>query len=339
MDIARPGSRQLFEEKMMQEKLTSAFVAAVVMLGVMQPAFGQAYPTKPIRLIVPFAPGGGTDIAARAISPRLGENMGQPVLVENRAGNSSHIGGQLVAQSAPDGHTIMLTAVGTVATSPHLQKLDYDPLKDLAPIAFLGSAGLGIAVNPAVPAQNLVELVRYANQTPKGIFYSVSGLGTMPHLAGELFKIIGKMNWTQIVYKGAGPAAVAVVAGEVPASLVDLSALSPQANAGKVRILGVTGSVRSQVAPNVPTVAEAGFPGYAADAWTGIFGPGTLPAPLVARLHAEINRVMETPEVRLTFMKTGTEPRSLTNEQFRKLVVEDSRKWGQIIRDGNIKVE
>ncbi|MFM9972059.1 MAG: Bug family tripartite tricarboxylate transporter substrate binding protein [Burkholderiales bacterium] len=302
-------------------------------------AYAQSYPNKPIRLVVPFAPGGGTDISARAISPKLGEYLGQPVLVENRAGNSSHIGSQLVAQAAPDGYTILLTAVGTVATSPHLQKLDYDPLTDLAPIAFLGSAGLGIAVTASLPPQNLQELVRYANQTPKGIFYSVSALGTLPHLAGELFKIAGKINWNHIVYKGAGPAAVAVVAGEVPASLVDLSALSPQANAGKVRILGVTGSVRSQVAPQVPTIAEAGFPGYAADAWTGIFGPGTLPAPLVARLHAEISRVMETPEVKTTFLKTGTEPRTMSNEQFRKLVAEDNRKWGQVIRNGNIKVE
>ena len=317
--------------------LVRAAVAGACLTASM--ALAQSYPTKPIRLVVPFAPGGGTDISARAISPRLGEYLGQPVLVENRAGNSSHIGSQLVAQSAPDGYTILLTAVGTVATSPHLQKIDYDPLNDLVPIAYLGSAGLGIAVNAAIPAQNLVELVRYANQSPKGIFYSVSALGTLPHLAGELFKIAGKINWNHVVYKGAGPAALAVVAGEVPASLVDLSALSPQANAGKIRILAVTGSVRSQVASQVPTVAEAGFPGYAADAWTGIFGPGALSAPLVARLHAEINRVMDTPEVRTTFLKTGTEPRTISNEQFRKLVIDDNRKWGQIIRGGNIKVE
>ena len=325
---------------MKDEKLTATLFAAVVAIAIGAPAaLGQSYPAKPIRLIIPFAPGGGLDIAGRAISPKLGEYLGQPVLVENRAGNSSHIGGQMVAQAAPDGYTILMTAVGTLATSPHLQKLDYDPLTDLVPIAFVGSAGLGIAVNAAIPAQNLVELVRYANQTPKGIFYSVSALGTMPHLAGELFKIAGKVNWNHVVYKGAGPAALAVVAGEVPASLVDLSALSPQANAGKIRILGVTGSVRSLVALQVPTVAEAGFPGYAADAWTGIFGPGPLPAPLVARLHAEVNRVMETPEIKTTFMKTGTEPRSISNEQFRKLVLDDNRKWGQVIRSGNIKVE
>ncbi len=325
---------------MKDEKLTATLFAAVVAIAIGATAvFAQSYPTKPIRLIIPFAPGGGLDIAGRAISPKLGEYLGQPVLVENRAGNSSHIGGQMVAQAAPDGYTILMTAVGTLATSPHLQKLDYDPLTDLAPIAFVGLAGLGIAVNVALPVQNLVELVRYANQTPKGIFYSVSGLGTMPHLAGELFKIAGKVSWNHVVYKGAGPAALAVVAGEVPASLVDLTALSPQANAGKIRILGVTGSVRSLVAPQVPTVAEAGFPGYAADAWTGIFGPGPLPAPLVARLHAEVNRVMETPEIKTTFMKTGTEPRSISNEQFRKLVLDDNRKWGQVIRSGNIKVE
>ena len=325
---------------MKDEKLTATLFAAVVAIAIgATAALGQSYPTKPIRLIIPFAPGGGLDIAGRAISPKLGEYLGQPVLVENRAGNSSHIGGQMVAQAAPDGYTILMTAVGTLATSPHLQKLDYDPLTDLAPIAFVGLAGLGIAVNVALPVQNLVELVRYANQTPKGIFYSVSGLGTMPHLAGELFKIAGKVSWNHVVYKGAGPAALAVVAGEVPASLVDLTALSPQANAGKIRILGVTGSVRSLVAPQVPTVAEAGFPGYAADSWTGIFGPGPLPAPLVARLHAEVNRVMETPEIKTTFMKTGTEPRSISNEQFRKLVLDDNRKWGQVIRSGNIKVE
>ncbi|MSQ50441.1 MAG: tripartite tricarboxylate transporter substrate binding protein [Betaproteobacteria bacterium] len=324
----------------MEAILTAALFAATVAIAIgAPPVLGQSYPSKPIRLIIPFAPGGGLDIAGRALSPKLGEYLGQPVLVENRAGNSSHIGSQMVAQAAPDGYTILLTAVGTLATSPHLQKLDYDPLTDLAPIVFVGSAGLGIAVNASIPVQNILELVRYANQTPKGIFYSVSALGTMPHLAGELFKIAAKVNWNHVVYKGAGPAALAVVAGEVPASLVDLTALSPQANAGKIRILAVTGSARSLVAQQVPTVAEAGFPGYAADAWTGIFGPGAMPGPLVARLHAEINRVMETPEVRTTFLKTGTEPRSITNEQFRRLVLEDNRKWGQVIRSGNIKVE
>jgi tripartite-type tricarboxylate transporter receptor subunit TctC len=273
------------------------------------------------------------------MTPRLGELLGQQVLVENRAGNSSHIGSQAVAQAAPDGYTMLLTAVGTMATSPHLQKLDYDPLVDLIPVAFVGSAGLGIAVNAGLPVQNLADLVRYANQQPKGLFYSVSALGTMPHLAGELFKIAAKINWSHIVYKGAGPAAVAVVAGEVPASLVDLSALMPQANAGKVRILAVTGSVRSQVAPTVPTVAEAGFAGYAADAWTGFFGPAALPAAIVTRWNTEVNRTIETPEVKAMFLKGGNEPRAMTVDQFRKQVIDDNRKWGQVIRNGNIKVE
>jgi tripartite-type tricarboxylate transporter receptor subunit TctC len=302
-------------------------------------AVAQTYPTRPVRMIVPFAPGGGADIAARALTPKLAELLGQPVLVENRAGANSHIGSEAVARSAPDGYTILLCAVGTVATSPHLQKLNYDPVKDLAPVAMVGGAGLAIAVNTSVSVQNVQELVKYASQSPGGIFYGVSALGTLPHLAGELFKLSAKMNWNHVVYKGAGPAAIALAGGEIPAALIDVSALAPHVSGGKVRILAITSSARMMTAPQTPTVAEAGFPGYAADAWVGIFAPAATPAAIVTRLNGDIGRAMEQPEVRKALLATGTEPTVMSVEQFRRQVTEDHRKWGEVIRRGNIKVE
>jgi tripartite-type tricarboxylate transporter receptor subunit TctC len=315
-----------------------SIAAAILALGSAH-AVAQTYPTKPVRMIVPFAPGGGADIAARAITPKLGEFLGQNVVVENRAGGNSHIGSRAAAQAAPDGYTILLTSVGTVATTPHLEKLDYDPIKELAPVALVGDAGLGIAVSTSIPVNSLTELVKYANSQPKGIFYSVSALGTMPHLAAELFKIRSGINWAPVVYKGAGPAATALAAGEVPASSIDVGALAPIVKTGKARILAVTGSERAWTTPDVPTAAEAGFPGYAADAWIGIFAPAATPAPIVARLNAEINKSLKTPETLKGMRNTGTEPRPVSVEDFRKQVQDDYRKWGEVIRKANIKLE
>jgi tripartite-type tricarboxylate transporter receptor subunit TctC len=323
----------------MNPQKISIAAALITAVCAAQSSMAQTYPTKPVHMIVPFAPGGGADIAARAITPKLSEFLGQSVVVENRAGGNSHIGSRAVAKSAPDGYTILLCAVGTVATTPHLDKLDYDPLKELAPVALVGDAGLGIAVNASVPVNSLTELVKYANAQPKGIFYSVSALGTMPHLAAELFKIRSGINWSQVVYKGAGPAATALVAGDVPAASIDIGALMPHAKSGKVKILAVTGSRRAWTAPEIPTAAEAGFPGYAADAWIGIFAPAATPAPIVTRLNADINRSLESPETRKGMQATGTEPRPVSVEEFRRQVAEDHRKWGEVIRKGNIKVE
>jgi tripartite-type tricarboxylate transporter receptor subunit TctC len=303
------------------------------------PALGQGYPSKPVRIIVPFAPGGGTDVAARALSTRLGEGLGQPVLVENRPGANSHLGSRSVVQSPADGYTLLLTAVGTIAVSPHLQKLEYDPVTDLAPVALVGFANLAIAVNASMPIQSLADLVKYSNQAPKGIFYSVSALGTMPHLAAELFKVAAKTNWSPVVYKGAGPAAAALAAGEVPASLIDVTSLLPHSASGRIRILAVTGAKRAVSAPQVPTVAESGYPGYAADAWVAIFAPAATPADIIARLNTEIGRTLSLADVQKIFLQTGTETATMSPDELRRYVADQYQKWGKVIRDANIKLE
>ncbi len=319
--------------------LRASMVFGVLLGSVLAPAYGQGYPNKPIHLVVPFAPGGGTDISARAISGELGRGLGQPVLVENRPGASSHLGSKAVAQAPADGYTLLLTSIGTVVVSPHVQKLDYDPVKELAPVAQVGASNLAIGVNAATPIRSVADLVKFSKDTPQGIFYSVSALGTMPHLAAELFKAVTGTNWNPVNYKGAGPAGAALVSGEVPATLIDLTTLLPHLAGGRIRVIAVTSAKRSFAAPQIPTVAESGYPGYVADAWVGIFAPAATPADIVNKLNAEINRAMNTPDVTKTLAKTGTEPANMTAEQFRRQVAEDYAKWGKVIRGANIKLE
>ena len=201
------------------------------------------------------------------------------------------------------------------------------------------SSDLALALHPSVPATTIPQLVAHAKANPGKLSFASAGVGTSAHLAGEMFKQMAGVNVVHVPYKGGGPALNDLLAGQVAYMFGGISGLAPHAQTGKVRILGVTGSVRSQVASNVPTVAEAGFPGYAADAWTGFFSPAALPAAIVKRWNTEVNRTIETPEVKAMFLKGGNEPRAMTVDQFKKQVIDDNRKWGQIIKNGNIKVE
>ena len=304
-----------------------------------QSVLAQSFPARPLRMVVPFPPGGGADVSGRALSGRMSEGLGQPVVVENRPGASGRIGARAVLQSPADGYTLLLTSAGAVIVAPHLEKLDFDPIKDFAPVAPVGTANLAIAVRGSGPIRSLADLVKLSQQTQGGIFYSVSSLGTMPHLAAELFGTVSKTDWKPVSYKGAGPAAAAVIGGEVPATLVDLTTLVPHHAGGRLRILAVTSVKRSPAVPDVPTVAESGFPGYSADAWVGLFVPAATPADIVNRLNAEVARAMATPEVSKALMQTGTDPVSSSAEQFRRKIAEEYDKWGKVIRSANIKLE
>ena len=302
-------------------------------------AGAQQYPGQPIRIIVPYPPGGSSDLAVRTVGAKISESLGQPVVVENRSGAAGQVGIQVVVRSPADGYTLVATPNGPVSISAHLQKLPYDPAKDLVPVAMLAWVPIGIAVNSAVPVHNLKDFIGFSKGKPDGVSYSVSGVGTLMQLAGELMKSMTGANLVAVPYKGAAPAATAILSGEVPAGISDLVTLLPHARSGRIRILAVASSTRTTTAPDLPTVAESGVPGYGSDGWIGMFAPAGTPPNIIARLNAEVARSLALPEVRLTLGKAGLEPAPMKSDDMGRFVLDEIKKWGKVIKDANIRID
>jgi len=317
---------------------TLKIVVAVVALLLSALAGAQQYPSQPIRIIVPYPPGGSADFTARTVGVKISEGIGQPVVVENRSGAAGQVGIQAVVRSPADGYTLLTTPNGAVSISGHFQKLPYDPAKDLAPVAMLAWVPIGIAVNAAVPIHNLNDFIGFSKGKPDGVSYSVSGVGTHMHLAGELLKSMTGANLVAVPYRGTAPAATAVLSGEVPASISDLTTLLPHATSGRIRILALVNSARTTTAPDLPTVAESGVPGYGADSWIGMFAPAGTPPHIIARLNAEVARSLALPEVRQALGKAGLEPAPMKSDDMGRFVLDEIKKWGKVIKDGNIKI-
>lgn len=316
--------------------------AAVLLAILFAPALAraQAYPDRNIRIIVSFVPGGGADLVARTIAAKMQESLGKPVLVENRPGGTGgSVGIEAVVRSPPDGYTLLLTPNGAISISSHLQKPSYDVLKDLEPIGMAAFAGAGIAVPATLPIHNIKELVAASREAPNGFNFSHPGVGNQGHLAGELLKIVTGAKLTGVPYKGNSPTVNALLTGETQVAISDLASLLPLADAGKVRIIAVTNAKRQRSVPDVPTVAEQGFPEYSADAWAGVFAPAGTPRDIIARLNAELNRVMVLPDVRETVSKLGMDATTMSSEDMRKFVNEDFARWGKVISSANIKIE
>lgn len=319
--------------------LLSAVIAGAFALMSATSASAQGYPTKNIHIVVAFAPGGGVDLSARTIAAKLREALGQPVIVENRPGAGGQIAVEAVIRAQPDGYTFLTTSNSPIVIGPHLKTLGYDPVTDLTPVAILAWGMLGIAVNPSSPFKTVQDLIASAKQTAGGISYSNPGIGTQMHLAGELLKSFTGANLIAIPYKGAGPAAAAVISGEVSVAISDLTSLLAHAEAGRLRLLAMANSRRSTQAPQIPTVAESGVPGYGADAWTGIFAPAQTPRAILDRVNADIRRALAVPEIRDNMLKAGLEPVALDPDASRELVISDSKKWQSVIKSANIKIE
>ena len=302
-------------------------------------AFAQAYPNKPVRMIVTFAAGGGTDLVARAVSPKLSEFLGQPVVVENRAGANGAVGAEAVARSAPDGYTLCVCAAGTMAVGPHLTKQPFDSFKDFAPISLLATSPFVVTVNPAVQAGNVRELIAMAKAHPGKINFGSSGLGGAPHLSTELFKHMTSTDMVHIAYKGLGPAITDLLGGQIHMMFADVGVVAPHLKSGKLRGLAISSATRSAVLPDLPTVAEAGVPGYAAGTWYGLFAPAGTPAPVVARISADLHKVLTLPEIRTALVGQGVEPAPMTPEQAGAFLREEHAKWGKVIRDAKIKLD
>jgi tripartite-type tricarboxylate transporter receptor subunit TctC len=298
----------------------------------------QRYPEKPVRLVVPYAPGGGTDILARVLSPKVSESLGQTLVVENRPGAGGNIGAEAVAKAAPDGYTLVMGA-NTIAINAGLGKLPFDPVKDFAPVTMLASAPMVVVVHPSVNARTLKELIALAKANPGTLNFSTPGNGTPQHLAEELLNRMAGVNIQHVLYKGGGPALTDIVAGQTQVAVLTMGSVKPYVDQGKLRALAVATARRSKAMPDVPTVAEAGVPGYEADLWYGIFAPAGTPPEVIARLNADFGKALAAPEVQERLAVQGFEIAPSTPEQLGAIHRGDIDKYGRLIREAGIKAE
>ena len=300
---------------------------------------GQAFPAKPVRILTGQSPGGATDLFARLFAQKLNEIWKQPVVVEPRPGAAGSIAAELTAKSAPDGHTLLLSTAGQVVLNPHLTKLSYDPLKDLAPVAYLTGQPLVLVAHPSVPARSVKELVALAKARAGRLNHGSGGTGSPAHLAMELFKYMTGTKMTHVPFKGVGPSITALVAGEIDVSFASPSATQAFIRSGRLRALAISTPKRSPALPEIPTVAEAGVPGYQVTSWYGFFGPAGMPADTVNKIHADVMRVLALPDVRERITAEGGEPGNLTVAQFATFIRTESAQWAKVIRAAGIKGE
>lgn len=308
--------------------------------GVAGVAAAQDYPTKPIRLIVPFAPGGLADTSARAVADKLGARLGQSVVVENRAGASGNIGMQAVAQAAPDGYTLVLGFDGTVVINPHIfSKPGFDTLSDFAPVTKLGDATLLLVAHPSVPARNIRELIELEKSKPGTLSYGTSGTGGTPHMAGELINQRYGTKFVHVPYKGGGQAVIDVVGGQIPLVFTAVASAQQHVKSGKLVGIGVSSAKRSSSLPDVPTFVESGLTDFVVDSWVGILAPAKTPRPILERLQRELAEVLKDPEVRNRYATLGIEPVGNTPEQFAAQIRADLARWEKVVKAAGIKVE
>ncbi len=302
-------------------------------------SLGQDYPSKPVRIVVPFAPGGSTDVLARLVGQKLGERWGQPVLVENRAGAGGNIGADQIAKSAPDGYSLLLGGVPHAISASLYPKLPYDLARDLTPIAEIASFPSAIVLHPSLPAHSVTELIALARARPGQLSFGSAGVGSPNHLALELFKTMAGVSMTHVPYKGSGQLIGDLLAGQVQLASMGTPVALPHVQSGKLRAIAVTGAARSSLLPEVPTVSEAGLPGFEVTSWYGVFGPAGLPAGVVAKLNSEIGRAVTGPEVRERLAALGAEPSVKSPDQFSRYVREEIAKWAKVVKDSGAKAE
>jgi tripartite-type tricarboxylate transporter receptor subunit TctC len=298
----------------------------------------QSYPSKPIRLVVPYPPGGGADNVARPLAQKLGEALGQQVVVENRGGASGIIGADVVAKSKPDGYTLLLDASAR-AVNPALHALPFDTLRDFTPIGMVVINPNFLVEHPSVPAKTVSELIQLAKAHPHTITFASAGIGSAPHMAGELFKYMAKIVLVHVPYKGGAPLFADLIGGHVQLFFANIASGLPNVRAGKLRGIAVTSSKRSRSAPEFPTMAEAGVPGYEVHEWNALFAPAGVPAEIVTRLNAEVAKVLRAPDIQERFFTMGAEPAPGTPAELDAFVRREIARWTKIVKDTGIKAE
>jgi tripartite-type tricarboxylate transporter receptor subunit TctC len=323
-------------------KRSISLCVAAAALAAAPAAWAQSYPSKTIRIVAPYTAGGAVDLLSRYLCERFPSSMGQPCVVENRTGAGGMIGFDAVAKAEPDGHTLVM-APNNLAIIPVLPslypKVPYDTVKDLAPIALVASSPIMVGAHPAFPAQSFPELIAYVRANSGKVNFTTCGPASPQHLAGEMLAARAGFQWIHVPYKGCGDALTAVIGGTVPVFISTVAHFNPQIKAGKLRGYAVLGPSRSQFAPDYPTVADSGFPGYEVNLWFGLLAPGRTPAPVIARLNAEVNKALEAPELREKLLAQSYDPLGGPPERFGEAIRADMDRFGKVIRDGGVKVE
>ena len=323
-------------------RLHRSVVASVVAAGVLvaaAPVSSQSYPSRPIRVIVPFSPGGSSDVLAHFLAPRLSDRLGQPVVVDNRPSGTGILGADIVAKSTPDGYTLLLVQAAHAANAQLFTRLPYDPIKDFAPITLVVSSPTGMFLHPAVPAKTVKEFIAHAKANPGKFNFGSAGPGSTPHLGAELFSSMTGIHMIHVPYKGAGPVITALLSNEVQFAFANLISTKVHWQAGRLRFIAHSGSRRLESLPDVPTIAESGVPGYEARGWLGYMAPRKTPRPIVDRLHREVTAVSSIPDVRQNFTSQGSDVVVNTPEEFAKIIQADAEKWGAIGKRLGVKLD
>ncbi len=302
-------------------------------------ANAQDYPSRLVRVIVATVPGGGTDAIARVVGSKLTERLGQQFVIDNRGGAGGIIGTELVARALPDGYTLLMGFIASLAMNPALVRTPYDTNRDFAPVSLVASAQYVLTIHPSVPARSLKELVVYAKANPGKLNYASAGNGTPVHLAAELFKSVAGVNLTHIPYKGGGPAAAAVLSGESQVLFGSVTATMPQIKAGKLIALAVTGPARLPDAPDLETIAQLGYPGFEVTSWYGVLGPARMPANVTAKLNAAILSALRAPDAREQMARQGLEPLGSTPAEFASHLKRETAKWARVVKEAGIKAD
>jgi|RhiMethySRZTD1v2_1073278.scaffolds.fasta_scaffold145652_3 tripartite-type tricarboxylate transporter receptor subunit TctC len=319
--------------------VTVRLIMCALACAVAAPLAAQTWPARPVRIVVPYTPGGGIDTVARVLAPKLAEQLGGSFVVENRPGAAGVVGAEIVARAAPDGYTLLASATEFAINPAAGRKLPYDPFRDFTHISQLASVQFILGAHPSVPARNAKELIAIAKARPGELTYGSSGTGGGPHLAGELFQLMAGIKWTHVPFKGAQPAATAVLSGEIDLAFGATIGLAAHVNSGRMRAIGVTGEKRYPGLPNVPTIAESGLPGYTAIGWYGYYGPAGMAPELVRRIYTETAKALGAPDTKEKLAKAGNEYVMSPPEEFGPFLKAETAKWGKVARAANIKFE
>ena len=312
--------------------LKGAGIAAGITTGAHRIAFAQTYPTKPVRIVVPYPPGGPTDIVARLAGSKLEERFKQPFVIDNKPGAGGNLGAEMVARAAPDGYSLVVGTTAHAINPSIFKQMSYDLLRDLTPVALLTKVPLVLVVHPAVPARTVEEFIRHAQKSEGGLAYASSGNGQSTHLAAELFKSMTGVKMTHVPYKGSAPALVDVAGGQVAAMFDTMLSAMPQVKAGRLRALAVTSERRSAAAPDLPTIAESGVAGYEATAWNGLLAPAATPKDIVEQLNRAVNEILAQPEVAQRLAADGAEPGAGTAADYEKFIRAELDKWARAVK-------